>query len=97
MGTRMPRLERVGLFCCTAMDLTPNYGLSPIQRGAPITYALSWQYGKWVWLLRFFRQFTKDHVASDTSQCSESCTGTTGKARIFHLQPLQADRFHRIR
>ncbi len=41
MGRRMPRLERVGLFCCTAMDLILNYGLSPIQRGAPITYALS--------------------------------------------------------
>ncbi len=97
MGTTHARLERVGLFCCTAMDLTPQLGLSPIQRGAPITYALSWLIRKWVWLLRFFRQFTKDHVRFDTSQCSESCTGTTGKARMISLQPLQADRFHRIR
>ena len=30
----MPRLERVGLFCCTAMDLTPQLRFIPDPTGS---------------------------------------------------------------
>ncbi len=55
-----------------------------ILAGRPMPHALSWLYGKWV--LAFCASSgssPRPCPPPDTSQCSESCTGTTGKARMI--------------
>ncbi len=92
-------LGKVGLFCCAAMDLTPQLPVYPASREDLLLTLLKLaNTANGFGFARFIRQFAKDHVRLGHFTVFRIMHRNCRQGEDdFHLQPSPADRFRRVR
>ncbi|QUJ03720.1 hypothetical protein KCP71_21640 [Salmonella enterica subsp. enterica] len=90
-------MERVGLFCCTTMDLTPRYSLSLRPQGKTYTRFKLANTANGFWLLRFIRGSSPGAMSPRTPAVFRIMHRNYRQARMISLQPsIAANRFRRV-